>query len=88
MVASQVASSYTAGPNAPVGIKLQIRRAANGSLVISWPASAASYFLEMSPTLAPTPAWDIVSETPVESGGFMTVTLPASGSMGFFRLSQ
>ncbi|HLH53843.1 MAG TPA: SBBP repeat-containing protein [Verrucomicrobiae bacterium] len=48
--------------------------------VLSWPAAFASYALQFSPSLS-SPNW-----RPVSSGGVTSVTNPATGAQGFYRL--
>jgi len=85
--AGQIAADNTAGPKTVVP---PLMVALSGqSLLISWPASSAGFgfTLESSPALSgPTENWQPVSGTQTQSGGFLTVSVPLTGSARFFRL--
>jgi hypothetical protein len=57
-----------------------------GSLVIRWP-NAPGFSLEQKSNLN-APSWSPVGSAPVLSNGVNTVTIPASGAAGFFRLRK
>jgi uncharacterized delta-60 repeat protein len=60
----------------------------NGSAVLSWPAAFGSYQLQSSTNLAVTNGWSALSATRSTNNGFISVTLPTTGSHQFFRLSS
>lgn len=57
------------------------------NVVVSWPYSVPSYSLSSSASLNPA-NWQNVASTPEMVGNTMQVTLPASSSTMFFRLSH
>jgi sirohydrochlorin ferrochelatase len=60
--------------------------AANGSLKISWPASAAGFALQSTPSLR-APTWSKVAAEVTTSGGTNAVVLPLSpAAASFYRL--
>ncbi|MFN7137977.1 MAG: hypothetical protein ACK4UN_01415 [Limisphaerales bacterium] len=63
---------------------LIVTRSGN-NVQISWPSSVSGT-VQSASTLGST--WSDVVQTPTESGGNKTVTIPASGSQQFFRLRQ
>jgi hypothetical protein len=71
-----------AAPLVPLAIALN-----NGNVEISWPASANGLTLERTSTLNP-PDWQTATEPVVVVGDRNTVTIPATGSGVFFRLTQ
>jgi uncharacterized repeat protein (TIGR01451 family) len=57
------------------------------SLVITWSADAAGYYVESAPSLQPPVTWtQITSPPPVNIGGVMTLTLPLGPGTEYFRL--
>jgi uncharacterized repeat protein (TIGR03803 family) len=58
-----------------------------GNIVLSWPSSVTGLNLQ-SATNFISPAWAVVSKTPVVVNSLNTVTNPITGSQQFFRLSQ
>ncbi len=53
---------------------------------LSWPAFSPEFLLESTPTLGPPAVWSVVSQAPIVSNGFHTVTLPATNPSAAFRL--
>ena len=53
---------------------------------MSWPASFTGFTLQTSLSLNPS-GWQNVSQSPVTNNGIITVTIPMSGSQGFYRLT-
>jgi hypothetical protein len=88
MLASDVAASFAAGPNATGGPapKLTAAAGANGTLVITWLDSATDYKLDSSSTLGG--GWSEVTAPREVGGGVVKVTLPTSGAASFFRLRK
>ena len=57
------------------------------NLVFSWPADAANYYMETSPSLTPPVTWTpVTTPPPVLNGTQMTLTLPVGPGTSFFRL--
>jgi hypothetical protein len=56
-----------------------------GNIVLSWPATQATFHLQSTTTLTPA-SWSNVSTAPVPSGGLEVVTLPDGTGTQFFRL--
>ena len=56
-------------------------------ILLRWPANAANYRLESSPTMS-APRWSPVPVTPTLVGNEYQVALPATGPSQFFRLSD
>ena len=82
-----VALTQMLGPNALPGPKLSA--AASGhNVVLSWPTNAVGYNLTSRGIVSGTGAWSAVTTTPVVSGANYQVTLPATNSALFFKLSQ
>ena len=71
-------------PGAPV---LTLTRAGGGA-VISWPADATGYALEVSTSLSAFGAWQVVGQTPVESNGMKSVTIAFQPGARFYRLRR
>ena len=61
--------------------------AANGQVVISWPAddTTAGFSLQTNPSVA-APSWSAVTNAPVVGGAQNTVTLPTGAQPAFYRL--
>lgn len=57
------------------------------NLLVAWPAAATNFLLQSSARLGPNQQWTPVPQTATTTGGRLTVTLPASGEQGFFRLA-
>jgi hypothetical protein len=67
-------------------VALQAQRG-EGTLILSWPASATDFVLQASPALGPGAVWQVVPEPPVDAGGLRQVTLPLPGTgERYFRL--
>ena len=65
---------------------LSIDRLADGSTMLTWPANAASFTLQQTPSLSP-PNWTDVTNLPSVMGLDEVVNLPTAGGSGFFRLT-
>jgi RHS repeat-associated protein len=59
-----------------------------GMVVLSWPVSADSFTLEMSPGLLPTDEWEPVQDTPEVIGDELRVTVEPSEQQRFYRLKE
>jgi hypothetical protein len=77
-VSGKVAITPLVGP-------LLTATAADGAIVLSWPASAAGFNLESNPDPGTTD-WSTVSSTLVTNAATVTTTNPVSGTQMFFRL--
>ena len=66
---------------------LKIARS-NGFAVLSWPAAFANFQLQENANLAIPSGWSAVAGMPSTNNGFISVTLPVTGSRQFFRLSS
>jgi hypothetical protein len=83
---STLAASFTYanfGSTIPIP-QLQIQLAGTNVLV-NWPTNAPGFSLQRALAIMGG-AWGAVTNTPVQSGGFNQVTLPATGSASFYRL--
>jgi photosystem II stability/assembly factor-like uncharacterized protein len=63
-------------------------RAAGGNVVLAWRAFAPEFKLESNSSVAAGAGWTAVPQVPVLSNGWHTVTLGATNSARFFRLSK
>ncbi len=59
----------------------------NAFIVVSWPASARCYSLEESTTLE-TNSWTSVAQTTTTNASELSMTIPATNGMRFFRLKS
>jgi len=59
---------------------------AGNDVVISWPDPSPGYALEQTARLEPGHSWTPVTNAPVVGNGRITVTLPRTGAMGWYRL--
>jgi hypothetical protein len=55
--------------------------------VLSWPSTASAYQLLTATNLAPPVIWNLVTNTPVAGNGQNSVTLAATNTAQFFRLT-
>ena len=60
----------------------------NGTIQISWPATAPDFMLQSTSDLSPPQVWTNVPQAPVLTGGGYLVTLPTTGSTTLFRLHR
>jgi hypothetical protein len=89
MTPTQVAASFTAGPNVPFcGLCLQIQPGPGKTVIISWPASPIGLSLENSAVIGPDAFWSPVTQVPVLDGDTLRVTVPANQASVFYRLAQ
>ncbi|MHB8521152.1 MAG: hypothetical protein ACYDH9_10390 [Limisphaerales bacterium] len=58
------------------------------NILVSWPATAVGFQLQFAPSLSTTDAWTPVTQSPLATNGQFTVSLPALGSQGFFRVAK
>lgn len=73
-------------PTVPPPPSLAINKSGT-DVIVSWPAAETGYNLEATTSLT-LPNWSAVSETPVQVGDQMTVTLPASSAPKYLRLKK
>lgn len=71
-------------PGAPL---LSIRQV-DGGYEIFWNAEASGFVLEETQSLAGSIAWQIVSQSPVQSNGQNTTALPTTAGYRFYRLRK
>ena len=57
-----------------------------GNVVLSWPATATEFLVEVAASLAAPVAWRDAGATPVLADGRYSVTLPAAVGVHFYRL--
>jgi hypothetical protein len=57
----------------------------SGNISLSWPAAQASFQLQSTANLA-NPSWAGVTNSPVQNGSTLTVTLPIGSGTQYFRL--
>jgi hypothetical protein len=95
LTAAQAAADNALGPNQLRGtslapVSLAVIRSGN-NLIFSWPTSSALVTLISSPALGAGATWtpvNIPNGALLVSGGNYQLTLPMSGAVQFFRLSQ
>jgi hypothetical protein len=59
---------------------------ADSTLTLFWPDTATGYRVESALSFTPTVIWNNVAGTIQTNGGFVSISLPLSGSQKFFRL--
>jgi hypothetical protein len=64
--------------------QLSISRS-SGNVILSWPAVQSTFQLQSTAKLAPA-SWAGVTNSPVQNGSTLTVTLPVGAGTQFFRL--
>jgi hypothetical protein len=95
LTAAQAAADNALGPNQLRGtslapVTLHVTRS-GGNLVFSWPTTSALVTLQSSPALGAGANWaavNVPNGALLVSGGNYQLTLPMSGTIQFFRLSQ
>jgi hypothetical protein len=87
---SDVAAHFAAGPNTLISYRptLSVVSLTSNQLTLSWPTNAGNFSLTGSPVVAPGAVWNPAGGTPTVAGQNYQVTVPVSGSSGFFRLQQ
>lgn len=94
LTAGQIAANNALGPNQLMGNNMNVSLSvmpSGGNLVFSWPTNSALNTLQSSPVLGPGATWTPVAipgGAMTMSGGNFQLTLPASGTAQYFRLSQ
>ena len=69
-------------------VTLQVARGAAGSIVFSWPESAAGFGLRSTAALGAAANWQSVTTMPVLNQGSFEVTVPTSNGTQFYRLQK
>jgi hypothetical protein len=69
-------------------VSLNISKAGPGSLLISWPQTAAGYVLKSSAVLGTGANWQTVSGSPTVVQGNYQLTVPSSKAAEFFKLQK
>ncbi|HUR44291.1 MAG TPA: LamG-like jellyroll fold domain-containing protein [Candidatus Saccharimonadales bacterium] len=88
MTPSQVAASFTGGPDASVSApRLSIARS-GANYIVSYPAGNCDFFLESTSELGPNAQWLPVLVAPSQNGDNVEYSVPAQGPTQFFRLSK
>ena len=90
--ADQVAANLAAGPNvvpAPSTPPTLAIARSGANVVISWPASAAGFALEVTPGLGTGTAWTTVNTSgAIEEGGLKKLTVPLGAANQYYRMKQ
>jgi hypothetical protein len=86
--ANEIAADYAAGPDALYPAVTLTLTKAGGGYTFSWPSYPAGFTLQTSPVLGNGAVWNPVGGMPVISNGWCGLTVPASGTNVFFRLSR
>jgi photosystem II stability/assembly factor-like uncharacterized protein len=76
-------SLNTASGTAPT---LSMGAVGNHTLTLSWPASAIGFTLQTATSLQPPINWQTVTNSPSQSGESLTVNIPTTNLIQFFRL--
>jgi hypothetical protein len=84
--ASPLATTYVNGAITVNPRPSLILQRTGQSLTLAWPLWATNYVLEKAESLTPPAAWTILGDTPIRTNNQNLVTLPLSGTGGFFRL--
>jgi len=82
-----VALTQALGPDVLIEPKLSAASIGH-SVVLSWPTNAAGYNLTSKGSVSGSGGWNPVGTSPVISGANYLVTLPATNTAQFFRLTQ
>jgi hypothetical protein len=88
LTADEIAADYAAGPDTLYQKVLLTMTNASGGYTFNWPSYAPGFALQSSATLGNGAAWSPVSGTPAISNGWYWLTVSASGTNAFFRLSR
>ena len=88
----QAAARFAAGPDSldeppTEGPELTVTEE-DGTLTISWPATATGFHLEQTAELGPEANWMDVTEPVSSEGGVNSVTIEPTGEARFFRLAS
>lgn len=67
---------------------LSVGLSAGNNVTLSWPASATGFVLQSAPAPSSPGSWSAVTNSPVQSNGRLTVTVRATNTAQFFRLTQ
>lgn len=82
-------TSAVATVNPPSSSSYTLAVSASGStLNLSWPGTASGFILESCTSLKPPASWVPVTNVPVADGPNYMVSVPMSGSAGYYRLRK
>ena len=87
----EVAAAFAAGPDQLPDLTPApslVFGLADGALELSWPVSATDFILESAPALSSEAVWTTVATEPTVEGEMNTVTVPATGAEGYYRLKK
>jgi hypothetical protein len=79
-------SQVSATPNAPVSLSVSAPPGA-GQVTLSWPAGTIDYSLFTATNLRPPIVWQAVTNSIQSTGGTFSLSLPATNTEQFYRLS-
>ncbi len=79
------AALWLAQPSTPPSLQISLT---NGQIRFAWAASATGYNLHGSTNLAQTNVWSAVTNVPTLVSNQNVVSIPISGSLGFYRLQK
>jgi hypothetical protein len=86
---SQVAASYTNGPDATLGGRPTLRATRAGNTIqLAWPSDATGYVLQASATIAPSVVWSNITNAPILQNAQQILSLPTTNFSRFFRLRK
>ncbi len=89
LLADQVKASDDLGPSVPLANpdSASLTATASGSTVLlTWPETETGFSVYSSPKLGATAVWTLVSGTPALVGHTWQLSIPASGSQGYYVL--
>ncbi len=91
LTAGRISADYLLGPNALIGTTTNVSLLATLSdtnIVLSWTTNSALVNVLATTTLGPSASWTAVTGSMAIVGPDYQMTLPASGSARYFRLSE
>jgi hypothetical protein len=84
-----VAASFAAGQDALLGTPPTLGAAQSGnSIILTWPSGAAAFALETATNLQTVAIWTVVTNVPTQQNGQLTLSLPITNAIQFFRLRK
>jgi len=88
MTPEEIAADNAAGPDTLYQKVPLTMTKTSGGYTFNWPSYAPGFTLQSSTVLGSDEAWNPVSGTPVISNGWYGLTVSATGTNAFFRLSR
>jgi len=91
LTAPQIAADQALGPNQLIGTSTSVSLKASlsaGNVVLSWPTTSALVDVMSSPALGSAASWTSVNSPLTVVGGNYQMTVPATSSAKYFRLTQ